>query len=138
MLKKISLILSVSAALGFAVVTAADAKGGGKHGGGHHGGGHHGGGHHGGGHHGEGHHGGGHHNRGPAQVNRSAHVSKNARMHENRPANKHYIVGRTYNGHIWFGHGGHRWHGRWYAYGVGPCWIYVDGLWFWNPLACPL
>lgn len=21
---------------------------------------------------------------------------------------------------------------------LSPCWIYVDGLWFWNPLACPL
>jgi hypothetical protein len=66
------------------------------------------------------------------------HVNRNVRGHENRPANKHYVVGRTYNGHIWFGRTGHRWHGRWYAYGVGPCWIFIDGLWFWNPLACPL
>lgn len=123
MLKKISLVLSVTAALGFGVVATADAK---EHGGGGHGAGH-GGGHHSGGHHG----GGGHH--GAAHVNQGTHVE-----HENRPANKHYVVGRTYDGHIWFGHAGHRWHGRWYAYGVGPCWIYVDGLWFWNPVACPL
>ena len=127
MLKKIYLALSVTAALALGAVATADAKGhGGGHGGGHHGGGHHGGGHHGGGHH------------GAAHVNRSAHVNKNARLRENRPANKHYVVGRRYNGNIWFGHTGHRWHGRWYAYGVGPCWIYIDGLWFWNPVACPL
>src|SRR5262249_29120357 len=75
---------------------------------------------------------------GAAHVNRSAHVNKNVRVRENRPANKHYVVGRRYNSNIWFGHTGHRWHGRWYAYGVGPCWIYIDGLWFWNPVACPL
>jgi hypothetical protein len=132
MLKKFSLILSVTAALGLGMVAAADAKGhGGGHGGGHHGGGHAGG-HHGGAHHAGGHHGGGH-----AHVNRSVHVNRNVRVHENRPA-KHYVVGRTYNGHIWLGRTGHRWHGRWYAYGVGPCWIFIDGLWFWNPLVCPL
>jgi len=135
MLKKASLILSVTAALGLGIVTSADAK---DHGGGH-GGGHHGGGPHGGGHHGGGHHGTAHVNRSAhVHVNRSAHVNRNVRMHENRPGNRHYVVGRTYDGHIWFGHSGHRWHGRWYAYGVGPCWIYIDGLWFWNPLACPL
>ena len=138
MLKKLCLILSVVAALGLGIVGSADAKGhGGGKGGGHHGGSHHGGGHgrhHGGGHHGGGHHGGGH---GATHVGRG-HVNRNVRAHENRPANKHYVVGRRYNGNIWLGHTGHRWHGRWYAYGVGPCWIYVDGLWFWNPLACPL
>ncbi len=128
MLKKICLILSVTAALGLGVVATADAKG---HGGGH--GGRHGG-HHGGG----GHHGAAHVNRSAhVHVNRSVHVNRNVRVHESRPANKHYVVGRRYDGHIWFGHSGHRWHGRWYAYGVGPCWIYVDGLWFWNSLACP-
>jgi hypothetical protein len=121
MLKRFSIILSVTAALGLGLVTTADAKGhGGGHGGGHHGGGHHGGGHAG------------------AHVNRGAQVNRNVRVHENRPANKRYVVGRRYNGNIWFGHSGHRWQGRWYAYGVGPCWVYVDGLWFWNPLACPL
>jgi hypothetical protein len=48
-----------------------------------------------------------------------------------------YVVGRTYNGHIWYGRNRHRWHGRWYAYGAGPCWIKVGGLWFWNVAACP-
>ena len=121
MLKRICLILSVTAALGLGVVATADAKG---HGGGH------------GGHRGGGHPGGSHH--GTAHVNRSAHVTRNVHVRENRPANRPYVVGRRYDGHIWFGHRGHRWHGVWYAYGVGPCWIYIDGLWFWNPLACPL
>jgi hypothetical protein len=127
MLKKISLILSVTAALGIGTAASADAKGGG-HGGGHHGGGH--GGHHGSGHHAGSHHGGGRHGEG--------HAAKDVHAHDNRAANKHYTVGKSYDGHIWFGHTGHRWHGHWYAYGVGPCWIYVDGLWFWNPVACPL
>jgi hypothetical protein len=127
MLKKICLMLSVTAALGLGSVATADAKG---HGGGHHGGSHHGGG---------GHHGAAHVNRSAnVHVNRGVHVNRNVRVHENRPANKHYVVGRRYDGHIWFGHTGHRWHGRWYSYGVGPCWIYIDGLWFWNPIACPL
>jgi len=47
-------------------------------------------------------------------------------------------VGQKVNGHIWFGHSRHRWHGVWYAYGVGPCWINIEGEWFWNELACPL
>ncbi len=145
MLKKLCLILSVTAALGLGVVASADAKGHGEgHGGGHHGGGHHGGGH-----------AGAHVNRSThvhvnrsahvhvnrsahVHANRSVHVNRNVRVHDNRPVNKHYVVGKSYDGHIWFGHTGHRWHGRWYAYGVGPCWIYIDGLWFWNPLTCPL
>jgi hypothetical protein len=113
MLKKLSLILSVTAALGLGMVASADAKG---HGGGH---------------------GGAHVNR-SVHVNRSMHVNRNVRVHDNRPANKRYVVGRAYDGHIWFGHSRHFWRGRWYAYGVGPCWIYIDGLWFWNPLVCPL
>jgi hypothetical protein len=111
MLKKIFLILSLTAALGIGIVAPAHARGGGHHGG----------------HHGDGHHEAGH-----------VHVHGNAGMHENRPANKHYVVGRRYDGHIWYGHRGHYWHGHWYGYGVGPCWIYIDGLWFWNPVACPL
>jgi hypothetical protein len=48
-----------------------------------------------------------------------------------------YVVGRRYNGHVWYGRTRHRWHGRWYAYGVGPCWVRVGDLWFWNVAACP-
>jgi hypothetical protein len=48
-----------------------------------------------------------------------------------------YVVGKSYNGHVYYGRSRHRWHGRWYAYGVGPCWIKVGGLWFWNVAACP-
>ena len=50
---------------------------------------------------------------------------------------KNYVVGQKYNGHYWYGRNRHRWHGRWYDYGVGPCWINIDGLWFWNVAACP-
>ena len=48
-----------------------------------------------------------------------------------------FVVGRHYGGHVWYGHNRHRWHGAWYEYGVGPCWINVDGEWFWNVLVCP-
>jgi hypothetical protein len=68
-------------------------------------------------------------------VNRSVHVKKNVNV--NRAAHGNYVVGKAYNGHYWYGQNRHRWHGRWYAYGIGPCWINVDGLWFWNVAACP-
>ncbi|HWC93374.1 MAG TPA: hypothetical protein VG475_09715, partial [Pseudolabrys sp.] len=56
----------------------------------------------------------------------------------NRSVTRNFVVGRSYNGHRWFGHSRHRWHGRWYAYGEGECWINIDGEWFWNELVCPL
>jgi hypothetical protein len=49
-----------------------------------------------------------------------------------------YVVGKSYNGHIWYGQTRHRWRGVWYDYGVGPCWVRVGGLWFWNVAACPI
>ena len=49
-----------------------------------------------------------------------------------------FIVGKTYNTHhVYFGHKRHRWHNKWYGYGEGECWIRVDGEWFWNLLVCP-
>jgi hypothetical protein len=48
-----------------------------------------------------------------------------------------YVVGQKYNGNVWLGHKRHRWNGAWYDYGVGPCWINVNGAYFWNLLACP-
>ena len=38
-----------------------------------------------------------------------------------------YRVGGRYHGGIWYGTGRHWWNGRWYAYGVGPCWL-------WSPI----
>jgi hypothetical protein len=49
-----------------------------------------------------------------------------------------FKVGQKVNGHMWFGHSRHRWHNRWYAYGEGECWINIEGEWFWNELVCPL
>jgi hypothetical protein len=69
------------------------------------------------------------------RVNRNVNVNRNVRV--NRSVHSNYVVGRRYNGHSWYGRNRHRWHGAWYAYGVGPCWINVDGLWFWNDAACP-
>jgi hypothetical protein len=133
MWKKVCIMLSVIAALGLGIAASAEAKGHGGHGG------------HGGkaGHVGRSAHiGRSAHVSRSAHVGRSVHVSRTARVnrnvHVNGSAHGHYVVGRTYNGHVWFGHRGHFWHGAWYAYGVGPCWIYIDGLWFWNIAACPL
>ena len=126
MLKKASIMVTVIAVLGLAVVASADARGG---------------------------HRGGHVSRG-VHVSRSVHVSRNVHVGRNvhvkrnvrvnrtvrvnRAVHGRYVVGRTYNGRVWFGRRRHFWHGRWYAYGVGPCWIYIDGLWFWNLAVCPL
>ena len=38
-----------------------------------------------------------------------------------------YRVGGRYHGGIWYGTGRHWWNGRWYGYGVGPCWL-------WSPI----
>jgi hypothetical protein len=120
MLKKITFVLSVLAALGFAVAISApaDAKSQGNK--------------------------GGSHTSKSVHVNKSVHVKKNVnvqrKVHVNKnvQVNKQFVVGKKYNGHVWYGHRGHRWRGVWYAYGVGPCWINVGGQWFWNVVACPI
>jgi len=119
MLRKVSLVLSVIAALGLAFASSADAKppdkGGNK----------------------------------SFHVNKNVHFNKNIHVNKTVHVNKkvkfkgsksgkNYVVGKHYGSHIWFGRHRHRWHGVWYDYGVGPCWILVDDLWFWNELACPL
>jgi len=58
-------------------------------------------------------------------------------MHKNVHVKKTYVMGKKYNGHVWYGHHRHSWHGKWYEYGIGPCWINVEGEWFWNDLVCP-
>jgi hypothetical protein len=68
-------------------------------------------------------------------VNKKVVVQKNVVVHKNAAGNK-FVVGKKYNGHVWYGHNRHRWHDHWYAYGEGPCWISIDGLWFWNEAAC--
>ena len=65
------------------------------------------------------------------QVQKKVFVKKNVHV------KKTYVMGKKYNGHVWYGHHRHRWHGRWYEYGVGECWINDDGDWFWNDLLCP-
>jgi len=47
-----------------------------------------------------------------------------------------YVVGKSYDGHLYVGKKRHKWHDKWYAYGVGPCWVKVGGVWFWNTVAC--
>lgn len=64
-------------------------------------------------------------------------VHKNVVVKKNVHVKNVYVVGKKYHGHVWYGHRRHRWHGKWYDYGVGPCWLNVGGLWFWNVAACP-
>ena len=70
-------------------------------------------------------------------VNRTVNVNRSVRVNRTVGSTR-FVVGKRYNGHIWYGRNRHFWRGRWYAYGVGPCWINVDGLWFWNEFTCPL
>jgi hypothetical protein len=115
MLRKVSIVLSVFASLGLAVAVPAYAKEGNKN----------------------------VHVNKNVNVNRNVHVNKDVNVNRNVHVNKNvnvnrgYVVGKSYNGHVWYGQNRHRWHGVWYAYGVGPCWINVGGLWFWNVAACP-
>ena len=57
------------------------------------------------------------------QVNKNIHVNKSIHVNKNVSANRRLVVGRRYHGGIWYGHVRRRWHGVWYAYGVGPCWL---------------
>lgn len=34
--------------------------------------------------------------------------------------------GHVHHGHAHHGHGRHFWHGRWWGYGIGPCWVWSD------------
>ena len=72
------------------------------------------------------------------RLDNTVHVNKSVRVNKTGHVNGKFVVGKSYNGHIWYGHNRHRWHGRWYSYGEGPCWINVDGEWFWNIVACPI
>jgi hypothetical protein len=60
-----------------------------------------------------------------------------AKNYKHSSSKHHYTVGKSYGHHVYYGHHRHRWHGRWYDYGVGPCWVRVGDIWFWNALACP-
>jgi hypothetical protein len=51
-------------------------------------------------------------------VNRNVTINRNVYVNRGGP-----IVGRRYHGGVWYGTGRHFWHGRWYAYGAGPCWL---------------
>jgi hypothetical protein len=126
MLKKVSLVLSVIAALGFAVATSAPADAAQEK------------------------------NKTvrsttvrstTVRTNRVGNVRSNVRTNRNVGVNRSagvnrvgrasFVVGRRYGGNVYYGHNRHRWHNTWYGYGEGPCWINVDGEWFWNVIACP-
>ena len=123
MFKKVSLVLSVLAALGFAVATSAPVEAA---------------------------------QQKNVHVNRSVHVNRTVNVRRNVTVNRNvrvnrnvgvnrvgrvgranFVVGQRHNGHLWFGHNRHQWHGVWYGYGIGPCWFNDEGEWFWNDVACP-
>jgi hypothetical protein len=72
------------------------------------------------------------------RVNGSVHVNSKIRVNRTTVGRGRFVVGRTYNGRMYFDHNRHFWNGQWYDYGVGPCWIYIDDEWFWHIAACPL
>ena len=118
MLRKLSIALSAVAALGFAVAVSVPADAAPKN----------------------------THVNKSVHVNRTVHVNRNVRVNRNVNRNVrvnrsvghgNFRVGQRYNGRVWYGHNRHFWHGAWYAYGVGPCWVNVEGEWFWDPIACP-
>jgi hypothetical protein len=43
----------------------------------------------------------------------------------------HVGVGRVGVGHVRVSHARHFWHGRWYGYGVGPCWRLTPDGYIW-------
>jgi hypothetical protein len=55
-------------------------------------------------------------------VNRNVAVNRNVDRDVNVNRNVNVRVGGHYHGGIWYGHNGHYWNGRYYAYGVGSCW----------------
>jgi hypothetical protein len=73
-------------------------------------------------------------------VNKSVNVSRNVNVHRNVTVNRTVnvnrnvnvvrsahvnglVVGRRYNGGIWYGTNRRYWHGAWHDYGIGPCWF---------------
>jgi hypothetical protein len=109
-------ILAVGS-LSLSLAPDAFAAHGGGHGGGGHGGGGHMGGGHGGGHFGGGHFGGGHFGgRVVGGGHSGGHFGGRHGPH----------VGGGHPAHFVRGHNRHFWHGRWWAYGVGPCWVWSD------------
>ena len=101
MLKKVSIILSIVAALGLAITISAPTE---------------------------------------AKPKKKAVVvadSKKKAIVVHKKGEPTYVVGKTYNGYLYVCKKRRHWRGKWYAYGVGPCWIKVGGVWFWNVVACP-
>jgi hypothetical protein len=47
-------------------------------------------------------------------------VHRNVRRHV---AHSRVRIGHRYHGGVWYGARRHYWRGRWYAYGVGSCWL---------------
>ena len=43
------------------------------------------------------------------------------------------VIGRRYHGGVWYGTEARRfWRGRWYPYGVGPCWLLTPIGYVWT------
>jgi hypothetical protein len=56
-------------------------------------------------------------------VNRPRASRRNVVVHRNVVVNRNVRIGRRYYGGVWYGARRHYWRGRWYAYGIGPCWL---------------
>ena len=65
-----------------------------------------------------------------AHVDRSVHIDKNVRVDRDVHVNKNVhidsntlVIGHRYHGGVWYGHTRRYWHGQWWDYGVGACWL---------------
>lgn len=63
-------------------------------------------------------------------------MSAEARPHGGPHAGPHHFAPHPGGSGHFVGHR-RMWHGHWYPYGVGPCWIRTPVGWIWNIAACP-
>lgn len=53
---------------------------------------------------------------------KAVHVDKG--IHNNNVMrNERLVVGHRYHGGVWYGHKRRFWHGQWWGYGIGECWL---------------
>lgn len=57
------------------------------------------------------------------RTNRSVHINKGIHTNRSVMGNQRLVVGRRYHGGVWYGHKRRFWHGQWWAYGTGKCWL---------------
>jgi hypothetical protein len=57
------------------------------------------------------------------RTNKSVRINKGIHTNNNVMSNQRIIIGHRYHGGVWYGHKRRFWHGQWWAYGIGECWL---------------